>query len=75
MVEKYQVSHIYNVESGDTDFDRNVLISNITDSPITIKCIPSSMNEVVEVTMFTGWNPVIVKAVREVNEGTLQYGW
>lgn len=74
VVENYQISNIYDCTT-DTKFGRNVMLNNITSDLVTVEVMPSSMKEYVTTVLSPGWNPIVVKAIRNVTPNTIQYGW
>ena len=74
VVENFQVSNIYDCEPNQ-NFGRNVVLNNITDDILSVEVVPSSMDTFVTTTLSPGWNPIVVKAVRNIKANTVQYGW
>ena len=63
------------VSEGDTTFEQNVVLCNITDSNITVNVTAADDTAAQSIVLTPGWNPVIVKAITAATANTLIYGW
>lgn len=72
---KLNPTHIGAVAAGDTTFDQDVVLCNITDNFITVTVMPKDNTEEINIVLQPGWCPIIVTAVKNVTADTLQYGW
>ena len=68
-------THLGIVTEGDTTFEQNVVLCNITDSNITVSVTAADDTAVQSIVLTPGWNPVIVKAITAATANTLIYGW
>lgn len=68
-------THLGIVSEGDTTFDQNVVLCNITDNNITVSVIAADDTAAQSIVLTPGWNPVIVKAITGATANTLIYGW
>lgn len=68
-------THMMSVPEGDTTFDQNVVLCNITDNNITVTVTAADDTTVQSIVLTPGWNPVIVKAITGATANTLIYGW
>lgn len=69
-------SHVIPVPEGDTTFDNNSVLCNITEDNITVTVIPADggTNER-SVVLTPGWNPIVVKSIKGATANTLLYGY
>lgn len=68
-------THLGIVAEGDTTFDQNVVLCNITDSNITVSVTAADDTAAQSIVLTPGWNPVIIKAITNATANTLIYGW
>lgn len=68
-------THLGIVPEGDTTFEQNVVLCNITDNNITVTVTAADDITAQSIVLTPGWNPIIVKAVSGVTINTLIYGW
>ena len=68
-------THMMPVSEGDTTFDQNVVLCNITDNNITVSVTAADDTTAQSIVLTPGWNPVIVKAITGATANTLIYGW
>lgn len=68
-------THLGIVSEGDTTFDQNVVLCNITDNNITVSVIAADDTAAQSIVLIPGWNPVIVKSITAATANTLIYGW
>lgn len=68
-------THMMPVVAGDTTFDQNVVLCNITDNNITVSVTAADDTAAQSIVLTPGWNPVIVKAITGATANTLIYGW
>lgn len=68
-------SHLGIVTEGDTTFNQNVVLCNITNDNITVTITAANDSTAQSVTLTPGWNPVIVKRITGATANTLVYGW
>ena len=68
-------THMMPVVTGDTTFDQNVVLCNITDNNITVSVTAADDTTAQSIVLTPGWNPVIVKAITGATANTLIYGW
>lgn len=68
-------THLGIVSEGDTTFEQNVVLCNITDSNITVNVTAADDTAAQSIVLTPGWNPVIVKAITGATANTLIYGW
>ena len=68
-------THLGIVAEGDTTFEQNVVLCNITDSNITVSVTAADDTAAQSIVLTPGWNPVIVKAITAATANTLIYGW
>lgn len=68
-------THLGIVSEGDTTFEQNVVLCNITDSNITVSVTAADDTAAQSIVLTPGWNPVIVKAITGATANTLIYGW
>lgn len=71
----FNPTHIATVASGDTTFDQDVVLCNITENVITISVTPKDNTAAISIAIQPGWCPVIVKSITGAAENTLVYGW
>lgn len=74
-VNSLQISVLNNVPAGNTDFKRPVLIKNITEENITVEVKLNNDDKFISTVLYPGWNVEIIKAINNVTENQLQYGW
>lgn len=72
---KLNPTHIAAVAAGDTIFDQDVVLCNITNNPITVSVTAKDDTTAVSIVIQPGWCPVIVKSITGATENTLVYGW
>jgi hypothetical protein len=68
-------THLGIVSEGDTTFEQNVVLCNITDNNITVTVTAADDTAAQSIVLTPGWNPAIVKAITGVTANTLIYGW
>lgn len=68
-------THLGIVSEGDTTFEQNVVLCNITDNNITVTVTAANDTAAQSIVLTPGWNPVIVKAITGATANTLIYGW
>lgn len=68
-------THLGIVSEGDTTFEQNVVLCNITDNNITVTVTAADDTAAQSIVLTPGWNPVIVKAITGATANTLIYGW
>lgn len=68
-------THMMSVPEGDTTFNQNVVLCNITDNNITVSVIAADDTTAQSIVLTPGWNPVIVKSITGATANTLIYGW
>lgn len=68
-------THLGIVAEGDTTFEQNVVLCNITDSNITVSVTAADDTATQSIVLTPGWNPVIVRAITAATANTLIYGW
>lgn len=68
-------THLAVVAAGDTTFDQNVVLCNITNDNITVTVTAADDTTASSIVLAPGWNPVIVKSVTGAVENTLVYGY
>lgn len=68
-------THLGIVSEGDTTFEQNVVLCNITDNNITVSVTAADDTAAQSIVLTPGWNPVIVKAITGATANTLIYGW
>ena len=68
-------THIATVTAGDTTFDQNVVLCNITDNNISVTIMAANDSQNTTIILTPGWNPVVVKSITGAAENTLVYGY
>lgn len=68
-------THLGIIAAGDTQFDRNVTLCNITDNNITVTVIAAGDTTEQSVVLTPGWNPIVVKSIKGATANTLLYGY
>lgn len=68
-------THLGIVSEGDTTFEQNVVLCNITDNNITVSVTAADDTAAQSIVLTPGWNPAIVKAITGATANTLIYGW
>lgn len=68
-------THLGIVSEGDTTFDQNVVLCNITNDNITVTVTAADDTAASSIVLAPGWNPVVVKSVNGAVENTLVYGY
>lgn len=68
-------THIATVTAGDTTFDQNVVLCNITDNNISVTIMAANDSQNTTIILTPGWNPVVVKSITGAVENTLVYGY
>ena len=68
-------THIAAVAAGDTTFDQNVVLCNITDNNINVTIMAADDTQSTTIILAPGWNPVVVKSITGAIENTLVYGY
>jgi len=68
-------THLGIVSEGDTTFEQNVVLCNITDNNITVSVTAADDTVAQSIILTPGWNPVIIKAITGATANTLIYGW
>ena len=68
-------THIATVAAGDTTFDQNVVLCNITDNNISVTIMAANDSQNTTIILTPGWNPVVVKSITGAVENTLIYGY
>lgn len=69
-----QVSSLGNIPSGDFNLGCLFLVKNITDDNIRVTVIMADNTEI-ETVLYPGWNPEILKGIKNVTTNQLQYGY
>lgn len=69
-----QVSVLKNIPTGHFKPGVVFLIKNNTDSDLELTIVPAGQNEQVTTTIYSGWNPELVKEIINAPYG-LQYGY
>lgn len=70
-----QVGNMGNIPEGDFKPGITFLIKNITEDNITVQILPANASEYIETVLYPGWNPELVKGVKQVSANQLQYGY
>lgn len=68
-------THLGIVSEGDTTFDQNVVLCNITDNNINVTIMAANDSQNTTIILTPGWNPVVVKSITGAVENTLVYGY
>ena len=68
-------THIAAVTTGDTTFDQNVVLCNITNDNISVTIMAANDSQNTTIILAPGWNPVVVKSITGAVENTLVYGY
>ena len=68
-------THIAAVAAGNTTFDQNVVLCNITDNNISVTIMAADDSQNTTIILAPGWNPVVVKSITGAVENTLVYGY
>lgn len=68
-------THLGIVAEGDTTFDQNVVLCNITNDNISVTIMAADDSQNTTIILAPGWNPVVVKSITGVVENTLVYGY
>ena len=68
-------THLGIVSEGDTTFEQNVVLCNITDNNITVTVIAADDTTAQSIVLTPGWNPVIIKSISGATANTLIYGY
>lgn len=68
-------THLGIVSEGDTTFEQNVVLCNITDNNITVTVTAADDTIAQSIVLTPGWNPVVVKSITGAVENTLVYGY
>lgn len=74
-VNSLQISVLHNIEAGNFDFYRGVLIKNITEENITLEVKLIGMTDYITTIFYPGWNVELVQSVKNAPADTLQYGY
>lgn len=70
-----QISTLNNVPAGNINFEKGVLIKNITEENISINVKLIGQKDFITTILYPGWNVELIKEIESVTENTLQYGW
>lgn len=70
-----QVSTLKNVPEGNFEPGMYFLLKNITEDNISIEVLPANSTEYISTVLYPGWNPELIKGVKNVVSNTLQYGY
>ena len=68
-------THLGIVSEGDTTFEQNVVLCNITDNNITVTVTAADDAAAQSIALTPGWNPVIIKSISGATANTLIYGY
>ena len=68
-------THLGVVSEGDTTFEQNVVLCNITDNNITVTVTAADDTAAQSIALTPGWNPVIIKSISGATANTLIYGY
>lgn len=68
-------THLGIVSEGDTTFEQNVVLCNITDDNITVTVTAADDTATQSIVLTPGWNPVIIKSISGATANTLIYGY
>lgn len=68
-------THLGIVIEGDTTFDQNVVLCNVTDNNVTVTVTGAGDEGATTVVLTPGWNPIVVKSITGATANTLAYGW
>lgn len=68
-------THIAAVAAGNTTFDQNVVLCNITNDNISVTIMAADDSQNTTIVLAPGWNPVVVKSITGAVENTLVYGY
>lgn len=74
LINSLQVSVLKNMPTGNFNPGFYFLIKNNTDTDMQITIVPAGQEEEVTTTLYSGWNPELVKRVTNAPAG-LQYGY
>lgn len=74
-VNSLQISVLNNIEVGNFDFYRGVLIKNITEENVTLEVKLIGMTDYITTVFYPGWNVELVQSIKNVPTNTLQYGY
>lgn len=69
-----QVSVLKDVPTGDFEPGLVFLIKNNTEDDLSVTIVPAGQTEEVTTTLYSGWNPELVKKIINAPSG-LQYGY
>lgn len=70
-----QVSKMKQLPAGDYTQEQAFLIKNISGQEISLEILLADDVDYLETTIMPGWNPEMVKGVRNVPENSIQIGW
>lgn len=70
-----QVSNLKNVDRSNIIFGRTVLLKNITEDNIMLKCRIGSQKELIDTIIYPGWNPELITEIQSAPLDSLQYGY
>lgn len=68
-------THLGAVAAGNTDFDTNVVLCNITEDNITVTVTAADDVSPHQIVLAPGWSPVIIKSIQGATSNTLVYGY
>lgn len=68
-------THLGIVSEGDTTFEQNVVLCNITDNNITVTVTAADDTTAQSIALTPGWNPIIIKSISGATANTLIYGY
>lgn len=73
-LQSLQVSKMGSVPAGESYFPHNALLKNITDDNVTVTIVTAG-EDTINTVLAPGWNPELVKGVKDAAANTLQYGY
>lgn len=74
VINSLQVSVLKDVTPGDFNPGVVFLIKNNTEDDLEVTIVPAGQSEPVTTTLYTGWNPELIKQIINAPSG-LQYGY
>lgn len=70
-----QVSKMKQLDAGEYTQEQAFLIKNITESNITLSILLADDEDYITTTILPGWNPEVVRGIKDAPGGSIQIGW
>lgn len=70
-----QVSKMKQLSAGEYTQEQAFLIKNISGSDITLSVLLADDEDYITTTIYAGWNPEVVRGIKNIPDNSIQIGW